>query len=252
MIQDKVKLINLIGNYLEDYLKKSGMKGFIFQGDVFKNETFLLIDSLLSKNLNFEILFYSEEREFVETFLNAIYPQIKLRIKFASINLDYLLDCAFKNKFLILSLLNKDQIVLKLFNKYYLTSKCGEADAGCVTSGMADLFPLYSIKGIECLSYREDVKPDGIIDYHNNLLPKNFTYYESEWILNEMEKTNPNIITFTGDATKHPAWIRYTTRQKEIIAKVKEFYRLSYHKSIMGNKEHGTILEIPRGTGILT
>ena len=67
MIQDKVKLINTVSNYLDSYLKKSGMNGFIFQGDIFRNETFFLIDVLRSKNFKFEILFVANGDNFIST-----------------------------------------------------------------------------------------------------------------------------------------------------------------------------------------
>lgn len=60
------------------------------------------------------------------------------------------------------------------------------------------------------------------------------TYDEVEWAdrQNEITKLQHQkaIVTDEGDPAKHPAWLGYTGRQREVIAKVHQMEKISRHK----------------------
>lgn len=60
------------------------------------------------------------------------------------------------------------------------------------------------------------------------------TYDEVEWAdrQNEITKLQHQkpIVTDQGDPAKHPAWLGYTGRQREVIAKVHQMEKISRHK----------------------
>jgi len=60
------------------------------------------------------------------------------------------------------------------------------------------------------------------------------TYDEVEWSDRQNEITqlqhHKAIVTDEGDPAKHPAWLGYTGRQREVIAKVHQMEKISRHK----------------------
>jgi len=55
-----------------------------------------------------------------------------------------------------------------------------------------------------------------------------FSYDEVEWA--DRQNMVNNIVTDDGDPTKHPAWLGYSMRQREVIAKVHQMEKISRHK----------------------
>lgn len=184
---------------------------------------------------------------------DSIIRQINLKNKNSSISTSSLHSClrvsvlnsfALANKGFIVGTLNRSKInLIRSFQKY----GCGCADinpiADLFKSEVCELFAyMTDLKIIEennksiYVTLNGELSTSAIIANETPVAEKelDISYNEIEWADRQNEITklqyDKPIITNESDPVKHIAWLGYTGRQREVIAKIHQMEKISKHK----------------------
>ncbi len=230
MILNVEKCIQVIADYLSDYIKKSNRKNFIieYNNHVLDYVTVKLCEVARQK-CGAEIYTYSA---FEPPKFDFAKPLIYDPMEEVAIALDrqFIMNCDKHKAIIVSGMCRTSGIVERAFHKHL---------------SFADIYPVLDLYYSEILQlYEYFGRNEDVHEQHAFHLYKNHEMLE----YCDRENSKNKIIESDTSPDKNPTWFKYTSDQKKAIAKLHQKEKLTRHKDLLSR---GALFPSLRNDGLL-